>query len=385
MDTEKLSTLTNNVESLKLQINQLTKEINKIKIDGQRYLSVNKSITPGVAAKVAYDTNGLVLKGMKLDPSDIPNLQISQITGLKNILDNVADTSDIKKITSKVENMIVKKSDTPVNTATKINYDSNGFVCSGSSLLPDDIPILPIEKIDGLLDLINSIKSNANSEKITKENSYTSITKSGTYTKVSIDSNGRVINGEKLNTNDLPIDFINRIINLESSILNSAPLELVNNLSKSIAKKINCNKETTPGTYTKVSIDSKGLVTNGDKLSINDLPEITIDCIKDLKSELNKRAKYSDIADLNDFMSHTMNSIQSIGDINKLKSIINNKAEADSVSRLEKEFITMKNILSNIQESIPLELITKQFEDINSKINTIEGRISVLEKNIFNS
>ena len=380
MDTEKLSSLINNVESLKLQINQLTKEINKIKIDGQRYLSVNKSITPGVAAKIAYDTNGLVLKGMKLDPSDIPNLQISQITGLKNILDNIADTSDIKKITSKVEDMIIKKSDTPVNTATKVNYDSNGFVCSGSSLLPDDIPLLPIEKIDGLSDLITSIKS-TNNEKITKENSDTNITKSGTYTKVSIDSSGRVINGEKLNTNDLPIDFINRIINLESSILNSAPLELVNNLSKSMTKKINSNdKEITPGTYTKVSIDSKGLVTNGDKLNIDDLPELTIDCIKDLKSELNKKAKYSDIADLNDFMSHTMNSIQSIGDINKLKSIINNKAEADNVSRLEKEFITMKNVLSNIQESLPLELILKQLEDINSKIDTIEGKISILEK-----
>ncbi len=381
MDTEKLSSLINNVESLKLQINQLTKEINKIKIDGQRYLSINKSITPGVAAKVAYDTNGLVLKGMKLDPSDIPNLQISQIIGLKNILDNVADSSDIKKITSKIENMIVKKSNIPVNTATKISYDLNGFVCSGSPLLPEDIPLLPIEKIDGLVDLIASFKSN--NKKITEENSDTIITKSGTYTKVSIDSKGRVINGEKLNTNDLPIDFINRIINLESSILNSAPLDLVNKLSESMTKKINANKEITPGTYTKVSIDSKGLVTNGDKLNIDDLPELTIDCIKDLKSELNKKAKYSDIADLNDFMSHTINSIQSIGDINKLKSIINNKAEADSVSRLEKEFVTMKNMLSSMQESLPLELILKQLEDINSRIDSIEGKISVLEKNIF--
>lgn len=384
MDNNTMAQLMTTVSSLENKVNQLTKEINKLMIDKQQFVPLGKTITPGVSPKVAYDSNGMILQGMELDVSDIPQLPITQIIGLKSQLDSIADIADVKKITNDLKKLIVSRSGESVSSATKVNYDANGFVVSGSQLTSDDIPTLPISKIDGLSDIIsiiNSLSESSNNSRISS-NTTDNITKSGTFTKVSVDSSGRVTNGDRLTINDLPIDLINRINQLESKIIDTTPIELFNRMNTAITKKIDSNTDITPGTYSKLTVDSKGLVVSGDKLTIDDLPNLTMDCIEGLKGELNKTAKYTDIIDLNNSMSQIISSIQSIGDVNQLKTSLHLKADADQVVRLEKEFTQFKKNIAAVEENLPSELILTQLENIASRIDTIEGRLSVLESKI---
>ena len=384
MDNNTMAQLMTTVSSLENKVNQLTKEINKLMIDKQQFVPLGKTITPGISPKVAYDSNGMILQGMELDVSDIPQLPITQIIGLKSQLDSIVDTADVKKITNDLKKLIVSRSSESVSSATKVNYDANGFIVSGSQLTSDDIPTLPISKIDGLSDIIsiiNSLSESSNNSRISS-NTTDNITKSGTFTKVSVDSSGRVTNGDRLTINDLPIDLINRINQLESKIIDTTPIELFNRMNTAITKKIDSNTDITPGTYSKLTVDSKGLVVSGDKLTIDDLPNLTMDCIEGLKGELNKTAKYTDIIDLNNSMSHIISSIQSIGDVNQLKTSLHLKADADQVVRLEKEFTQFKKNIAAVEENLPSELILTQLENIASRIDTIEGRLSVLESKI---
>lgn len=384
IDLERISILFKDVESLTAKVDQLTKEINGLKIDEQQYVPMNRSISPSIAPKIAFDSNGLVLKGMPLDPSDIPDIQISQVSGLKNILDNIADPADLKKLSADIKNMIVKRSNNPSKSGTKINYDENGFVVSSSDLSVDDIPTLPMSKIDGLSDLIDIIKSisdinSASHGSVTESH----ITKSGTFTKVSIDQNGRVVNGERITSNDLPIDFVNRINQMESMILNAAPVDVIDKMNKSLLKKVDANPNPIiPGSYVKVSVDSKGLVTGSGDLTVSDLPELTIDDITGLKKELNQTAKYTDIADLNDAISKITSNLHTIGDITQLKTSVKLKADADQVGRIEKELASVKEIVTTMQEMIPVEFILTELKTIAEKISTIEGKIAVLENKI---
>lgn len=383
MDNNTMAQLMTTVSSLENKVNQLTKEINKLMIDKQQFVPLGKTITPGISPKVAYDSNGMILQGMELDVSDIPQLPITQIIGLKSQLDSIADTADVKKITNDLKKLIVSRSSESVSSATKVNYDANGFIVSGSQLTSDDIPTLPISKIDGLSDIINIINSLSESSNNSRiSNTTDNITKSGTFTKVSVDSSGRVTNGDRLTINDLPIDLINRINQLESKIIDTTPIELFNRMNTAITKKIDSNTDITPGTYSKLTVDSKGLVVSGDKLTIDDLPNLTMDCIEGLKGELNKTAKYTDIIDLNNSMSQIISSIQSIGDVNQLKTSLHLKADADQVVRLEKEFTQFKKNIAAVEENLPSELILTQLENIASRIDTIEGRLSVLEGKI---
>lgn len=384
MDNNTMAQLMTTISSLENKVNQLTKEINKLMIDKQQFVPLGKTITPGISPKVAYDSNGMILQGMELDVSDIPQLPITQIIGLKSQLDSIVDTADVKKITNDLKKLIVSRSSESVSSATKVNYDANGFIVSGSQLTSDDIPTLPISKIDGLSDIIsiiNSLSESSNNSRISS-NTTDNITKSGTFTKVSVDSSGRVTNGDRLTINDLPIDLINRINQLESKIIDTTPIELFNRMNTAITKKIDSNTDITPGTYSKLTVDSKGLVVSGDKLTIDDLPNLTMDCIEGLKGELNKTAKYTDIIDLNNSMSQIISSIQSIGDVNQLKTSLHLKADADQVVRLEKEFTQFKKNIAAVEENLPSELILTQLENIASRIDTIEGRLSVLESKI---
>lgn len=367
------------IEKLERKVDKLTKELNAYGIDIQLYIAANPPIIPGIATKIAYDKNGLVLKGMQLDATDIPELPISHISGLQTALNNIPDMVDIKKLTSEMKSSIIRRSNESVGTATKVNYDANGFIVSTSPLLPDDIPSLPMDKIDGLTDIIDIIKSLTDNPVRTSLVDNPVITHAGTYTKVSVDSYGRVISGEKLNIHDLPADLINRMNQIESSMVNCASSEQLDKISKRLLDKVDSNSPIRPGTYTKVSVDDKGLVVSGGNLTISDLPLLTIDCIDGLTRELNQTAKYTDIADLNDSISQLIGSTPSMSDVNQLKMSVKLKAEADDVCRLEKEIEKIQDDLQAVVEHIPVELIQERFRFFEDSIHNISDRLASIE------
>jgi hypothetical protein len=74
---------------------------------------------------------------------------------------------------------------------------------------------------------------------------------------------------------------------------------IAKNISKikiDIQDKLSANKLITSGTSATVSYDSKGLIIGSDKLKAEDIPEISIDQIKDLRHVLGSKVDNSDFA-----------------------------------------------------------------------------------------
>lgn len=375
MNPESIIALQNRIEEVEQVAQEAVKKIKGIEIDNQRKINANVKIPPGIACKVAYDANGLVLSGDKLNASDIPTLTIDAIDGLRKALDSKLSASDAKKI--QTNDQQVKKSDKVVGTGIKVNFDENGWIVSVSDLIVDDVPALPIEHIINLREELNIIKST-----ISPVVEVTEVPKiaPGTFTKITYDETGRVLSGSKLTTSDIPIEVIEKINHLEEQIPLFAPRTNVDSISKILRDKLDANNSITPGTYTKMTVDSKGLITKGDKLTIKDLPAIGIDDVNDLSQILRNKADQSDLMGLNDTVSSIVNSLSKIGDITAIQNKLERKAEDQDVRDIASRIESLQKLMDTLSTKIPNELIMEQLQQIQNEVSTISGRLSVLEK-----
>lgn len=94
-----INSKTGDITALQTLVGQLQTALSEINMDAQ-YIdydgtplsdvihqllhTFNQAITPGTKAKITYDANGLVTGGADLIESDIPELNISKISGLAN-------------------------------------------------------------------------------------------------------------------------------------------------------------------------------------------------------------------------------------------------------------------------------------------------------------
>lgn len=376
------ATLLETVQQLQETVSDLSKKVTKLELNDGTYLVGNDTIVPGIAPKVAYDKNGLIVSGLELEASDIPELSISQISGLKSQLDSTISTADWKNLKNELMDLIPTRSTTVYGSGTKISYDANGYVVSSGDLLASDIPQIPMSKVEGLPDMIEIIESMATGGTTTTTDTIS--VKSGTYTKVSVDSVGRVLSGTTLGINDMPTDLLTQINEIASIIPGLASQSTMDSLMNQMARKLEQNdEEVAPGTYTKLKVDSKGLVTAGATLDNTDLPEITIDNVTDLKSELNSKANYTDIVELNNTVSMIVESLSSIGEVRTMKGELDCKADADSVVRMTREFESMESRLDTLQELIPNDTILAQLDLISARLSSIEGRLVQVESQVI--
>ena len=176
----------------------------------------NTPITAGTATKITYDVNGLVVSGTSLSASDIPDLDWSKITtGIPTTLAGYGITlsaSDIptldwSKITSGkpttlagygITNAIVANTPITAGTATKVTYDVNGLVVSGTSLSSSDIPTLDWSKIT--TGKPTTLSGYGITDAIVANTPITA----GTATKVTYDTTGLVLSGTSLSSSDIP-------------------------------------------------------------------------------------------------------------------------------------------------------------------------------------
>ena len=97
----------------------------------------NNAITAGTAAKITYDTKGLVTGGTTLSASDIPGIDWAKIiSGKPTTLSDYGIT-----------NGVVANSAITAGSGAKISYDTKGLVTGSGSLLASDIPSLDGSKI----------------------------------------------------------------------------------------------------------------------------------------------------------------------------------------------------------------------------------------------
>lgn len=369
-----------NTETLEKQLVAMTNDIAdlksaiaSLKIDHHMMIRSNPKIQPGVASKVAYDSNGLVLKGSQLEQSDVPSLQINKIIGLQQALDDKMSSKDVREMIK--SNINKQKTSKAIATGIKINYDENGQVVSSSGLIQDDIPNLSLDKIIGLkerLDLLDTYHQNVSSN----DNSPSTISAHNDDTR-------STQNIRELSMNQIPHELISKLNLIENKIPDLVSQRTFNATVKTLDGKLNAN--TTPvatGTYTKVKVDENGLVTEGSSLTINDLPELSINDISSLRETLAKKIDDRQFIELSNTVSTLVSSMNRIGEVTGIRSVIESKASDADLKELAIKVTKIERLFSEIIAKIPSELILTQVDLLSKELSNISGRLSVIENKL---
>lgn len=379
MNVEEYRQLANQVDALNESLDDIKKIVTALKLNEQSHVTKNKKIQPGIACKVAYDSNGLVLSGIGLDASDIPVLQIDAINGLRSMLEDKLDKSHYKELQTEMSNLILKKGNI-VSSGIKVNYDKNGLIVSSSDELTiDDIPSLPVSKVDGLSDRLEILESYHNEDNIRTITVDDIKVNPGTFTKITFDELGRVLKGTKLSLDDLPNELISNINKIDSKLLELASQKVVNSLVDSVSKKLDANSSIVSGTFTKVKVDSKGLVTEGTNLTTNDIPSSILDDIDDLKTEMKTKVTNESFLQLYDDVSIIIDKMNDISNIKDLQSKIDRKAEDSDVKNISSQLSSLQTLVDTLNEKIVNDTIMEQLSIIENQLSTLSGRISVIE------
>lgn len=367
-----LNELNGKVNQLEKDVRELIASLSGLRIDIQMAVQRKERIRPGVGCKIYYDSNGLIMKSEDLEAGDIPLLPIEKIDGLLERLQK-------KSSESKEKHEELKK--IKAGSGIKINYDEYGRVTSSSeSLLPTDIPELTMNKIAGLEDAIKTIREELNGILNQRKEKYRIAP--GTAVKVSYGEDGRIISGSELTMDDIPRSLISKINLIESRIPSLASQEVVNTALSRLNKKLDANVPIYGGTFTKVHVDENGLVTQGDRITVEDIGTITINNIADLPSILKNKANQSDMIQVLNTVNQLASSDQS-SEIVRLKNMVESKANDYTVKSIQAQVGNLTASIDNLLNRIPdrdimdlVNTVLQSNEDIKRRLITFENEIN---------
>lgn len=373
MNSEQYVELDRRIKELNEKFDGITTLFNKTRVGLNQQRKREDSIPPGVACKVGYNSSGRITRTFDLDASDLPMIPMEKIIDLSEQM--IAIENRIKNMqTSAIQKDDIRS--TVAGTACKVNYDQNGHVLDGAGLNVDDIPELPLSKIIGLSEVLSTMKvPSVYPEEAEKKQIITP----NTACKITYDQYGRVVRSDVLTMNDLPRELIAQINAVDGRVAECATMRSVNVLSEMVHKKISANTPIKPGKYTKVIVDSNGLVTMGDTLTEQDLPEINISTIKGLTSALRDKADRKTLLELSNTVNSITTSIGKINEVAHLKDQFDGKVDKKEFSELTTLVARLKEQVSQLVSAIPADTITQEFDQITSDITSITGRLSVIE------
>lgn len=354
------------MDNIMERLNQLESAVHEMqqmmvafKIDRQRMIEREKRIKAGMGCKIAYNSDGLIVDSKDLEPSDIPSLPISKVKGLEDLLSDLVSSAQLKTIQDRLDT-IYSKSEV-IKTGTKVNVDKHGFIVDVASLIPEDIPMLPIDKIDGLQDILNQLSVHQPAL-VNDTNDYIP---AGSGCKVNYDNRGRVISTEPLSIEDIPHSIITRLSELESALTSIAQQSDIDILKKMISSKAE-QITTIPGIFSKVQIDSNGNVLSGEELTKDDLPIFTIDDIEGLRKELSQLGLHKDIIEIKNLIDNINSRINSIQEPNIPE---------------QKDYTPAIEELSTKLDRATSDTSTKEeLKEIRTQLASIVARLNILEK-----
>ena len=366
MNIELINQLQDKLSQLSTDITDIKKELIALKVDRASMVKAEKKIGPGTGCKITYNASGLVTNSMKLESSDIPVLPMSKISGLSDTVAKLVTRAELSNIYDQLDSVYTTSD--PVKSGTKVNIDSRGLVTDVANLIPDDIPELPMSKIEGLqkeLDRLSTITPSILSSDEFK-------TKPGTGCRITWDTKGRVTASSELRIEDLPRQIVDRINTLESRAHSLATITDINRIDSILNDKLD-RVEAESGIFTKVVVNSDGLVIKGSQLTKADIPQLTIEDIPKLSQYLADKVSKDDIDDMKDKISQLEYRIK-----NNLANTIPVLGNTD----IESIKAELSNIQSRIDKlTIPdISQIMIEIANIKDELSTLTGRISVLEK-----
>ena len=215
-------------------------------------------VVAGKYTKLTVNAKGLVTLGEALVAADIPDLGVSQITNLQSILDNKLGTLQNAVSASKLATartlaftgdatgsgsfdgsanlstaLTLSNSGVTAGTYTKTTVDAKGRVTAGAGLVEADVPTLSIAKTSGLQTALDG----------------------------KLASGGTAVAASKLATA--------RTLALTGDATASGSFDGSANLSMALTL---ANSGVTAGTYTKITVNAKGLITAAAAVTYADLP-----------------------------------------------------------------------------------------------------------------
>lgn len=288
------------IDYIKKEITEIKKDIAKLKISTENSVKGNQ-IKSGSGTKISYNKYGLVESSSALEPNDIPEIPVSKITSLQEIINSIYDS--IKKNEKAIALIDSKKMTTLVEKRSKLTVQE----------IPD-LPISKIKKLNEKLELLEKPKEEPKKEKI------------------------------KILEEDIPQIFKNRIQNLEETVHTKADKDSVSKV-KSTIENIKISTDEISNEISKIKKAEKPEI----KITEEMIPKITLEKVNGLDKILSKKADSIDIISINQLLDLTnKNTSQSL-------KIIKTQMES-KVS--QEQFAYLKNTMDRIE--ILLEKVLEQ-------------------------
>ena len=214
-------------------------------------VTANSAITGATKTKVTYDSKGLITGGSDITKTDV---------GLGNV-DNTSDTN--KPISTATQTALNTKVTANVAivgaTKTKVTYDANGLVTGGSDITKTDVGLGNVDNTSDTNKPISTATQTALNAKVTANGAITGATK----TKVTYDSKGLVTGGSDITKTDVGLDNVDNTSDANKPISTATQTAL--------NAKVTANGAIAGATKTKITYDSKGLVTGGSDITKTDV------------------------------------------------------------------------------------------------------------------
>ena len=285
------------------------------------------------------------------------------------------------------QNYVKRENVIKPDSGCKVFYDKNGLVLRAEPLTVQDIPTIPIEKVEHLQASLND----AVSEHL-KIKERTKITP-GEGFKISYNEYGDVVSSiGHLNPSDIPILPTSKIETLDDR-LNT----LSNTLKELQEENDNSSPHIAPTIATKVQVDGNGRVIRGMSLSLTDLPnelmiklnrlENMLYCIPEMNnmkrniSSLDERILQvqKDVEELPRTVTPAPSNDKKVEDLKK--ELMSMKDSLDDKANV-KQFIGMKNDFQSLL--VKAKSAEKILVGLDGRINEINRHIAILNNKMSN-
>jgi hypothetical protein len=319
----------------------------------------------------------LVVNGESLSIDDIPEISVDKVKNLSNFIsDSNTLEKEFREFSIKFKKLIDERYLIPPGSGIKVNYNEHGNITSVSELLSSDIPELSTNKIIGLENRLKALENIDHSSTIIEYK-----INPATNCKITYNSDGRVTSSSKLSIDDIPIEIMSKLNLIEERIPLLASQQSVSTILTLVNKKVDATSSgVMGGTFTKVRINTQGLVVDGSFLTLKDLPVINIKDIPELEAQLKRKADNSELIEIKNSISSLVTDLSQAVEVQKLKTQVALKADAEELRSLSSNLAGFKNNVYKILQTIPGEHLEKVVNDMSTVLTGLIGRVNTLEE-----
>ena len=319
--------------------------------------------------------------------------------------------NEIRSVKKDMKQMVRSSGNMTPAIATKVAIDKDGLIVDTFPLTSDDIPMLPISKIDGLNETIERLQSAPPTKTIVNEAPPPEIKLPPIKVEdlpaipmnkieglnealVLIETEAREDNPNPLNMppievvkfrditmENIPRELTNQINAITTTLSSLATKESLDGFRKELSSKIEMNPPIEEGTYGVVKVDSHGLVVSGRDITVSDIPEIITEDIYELKRQMLRKANHDELVQLMNQFNLFANTISQL-DLGNIKNQLAFKCDKDDLQKLSNTVAEINRKVENLVPVKPVDGIQAEIKSLQSQISSLAGTIVLLQQKV---